>query len=125
VGEGATETLQQATGTAKGPALAGAAALAAIAGGVLLARRGRRGKRRSLPSIGKQRRSIHMPGVALPHVAKPHLPHWSDGETTEVLRATAKALGAAAVEFSKAGYRAGELAAEVRRLREQAARNGD
>jgi hypothetical protein len=123
--EGATGTLHQVADKAKGPALAGGAALAAIAGGVALARNGRRSKGFSLPSMGKKRHGIHMPHVELPHVSLPHLPQRSDGDTADALRATAKALGAAAVEVGKAGYRAGELASEVRRIREQAARNGD
>jgi len=123
--EGATGTLHQVVDKAKGPALAGGAALAAVAGGVVLARNGRRSKGFSLPGIGRKRRGIHMPHVSVPHVSMPHLPHRSDGDTTEALRATAKALGVAAAEVGKAGYRAGELASEVRRVREQAARTGD
>ena len=127
--EGATGTLHQVVDKAKGPALAGGAAVAAIAGGVALARNGRGSKGFSLPGVGRRkRRGIHMPHVSMPHPSMPHLPHLphrSDGETTEALRATAKALGAAAVEVGKAGYRAGELASEVRRVREQAARKSD
>lgn len=123
VAEGATGTLQQVTDKVKGPALAGgAAALAAIAaGGVALARNGKRGKGRSLPSIGRKRSGIHMPQVSMPHL--PHRSH--DGETTDALRAAAKALGTAAVEVGKAGYKASELATEVRRAREQVARGDD
>jgi len=122
---GATGTLHQVADKAKAPALVGGAALAAIAGGVALARNGRRSKGSSLPLIGKKRRGLHLPHIELPHVSMPQLPDRSDGDTAGALRATAKALGAAAVEVGKAGYRAGELASEVRRVREQAARTGD
>lgn len=126
----ATGTLQQVAERAKGPALAGGAALAAVAGAVALARSGRSSHGLSLPTVRRKRRSkgiphVSMPHLSAPHVSMPHLPHRSNGETTEALRATAKALGAAAVEVGKAGYRAGELASEVRRVREQAARRDD
>jgi hypothetical protein len=131
--ESGTGTLTQVVDKVKGPALAGGAALAAVAGGVVLATRSG-GKRKgvSLPSIGKKRRGIQMPQVSMPHVPKPHVskPHLpnrsrSNGETTEALRATAKALGSAAVEIGKVGYKAGELVTEVRRVREQATRKSD
>src|SRR5690348_11506385 len=73
-GDGATETLHQVADKSKGPALVGGAALAAIAGGVALARNNRRGSKGiSLPSIGKRRRGLHMPHIELPHVSMPHL----------------------------------------------------
>lgn len=123
--EETTGTLHQVVDKAKGPALAGGAALAALAGGVVLVRNGRGSKGLSLPSVGRKRHGVHMPHVSMPHVPKPQLPHRSNGETGDALRATAKALTATAVEVGKAGYRAGELAAEVRRVREQAARKND
>jgi hypothetical protein len=112
--------LHRVAGKAKRPALAGGAALAAIAGGVALAKNGRRSKGFALPSLKRKRSGLH-----LPHVSMPHLPHRSDEQTTDVLRATAKALGSAAVEIGKTGYRVGELAADVRRVREQAAHRDD
>lgn len=121
----ATGMLHQVADKGKRPALIGGAALAAIAGGVALARNGKRGKGLSLPSLGKKRRGLQLPHVAKPHVSMPHLPHRSNGETTEALRATAKALGATAVEIGKIGFKAGELASEVRRAREQVARKDD
>jgi hypothetical protein len=122
--EGATGTVHQIVDKAK-PVLAGGAALAAVAGGVALARNGRGSKSFSLPSVGRKRRGAQLPHVNLPHVSLPHLPHRSDGERTDGLRATAKALGTVAVEVGKAGYRAGELASEVRRVREQVAHKDD
>jgi hypothetical protein len=75
---------------AKTPMIAGGAALAGLAGGAALARNGSRGSGLSLP--------------------KP-----SFGGGTSV----AKALGTAAKEIGKAGYKAGELANEVRKVREE------
>jgi hypothetical protein len=124
VAQGTAGTLHQVIDKAKGPALGGAA-LAAIAGGVALARHSRRSSGLSLPGMGRKHRGIHMPNVSMPHLSLPHLPQRSGGDTTKTLGATTKALGAAAVEVGKAGYRVGELAAEVRRMREQAARKGD
>lgn len=89
----------QEIASAKGPALVGgAAALAGLAGAIALAINGR-GKRRSLPDAIKKRRRK---------------------ATRKALGATTKALGKTTVAVGKAGYRAGELAAEVRRVREQA-----
>jgi hypothetical protein len=72
------------------PLIAGGAALAGLAGGAALARNGSKKSRLSLP--------------------RPSL-----GGTQTV----AKALGSAAKELGKAGFKAGELAAEVRKVREQ------
>jgi hypothetical protein len=117
--ERTTGTLHQIADKAKGPALVGGAAAAAIAGGIAVARNG--GKMKGgLPSIGKKRRRISMPHVSLPHLSMPHLPKASDGDAKDALKATAKALGDAAVEVGKVGYRVGELTSEVRRVREQA-----
>ena len=85
--------------SAKGPALVGgAAALAGLAGAVVLAVNGR-GKNRPLPDVIKKRRRK---------------------ATRKALGATTKALGRTTVAVGKAGYRVGELTAEVRRVREQA-----
>jgi len=118
--EAADRTAKDSSGTAKrvaGPAIAGAAAIAATAGAVAIARNGsRKGKGVSLPFIGGKRGRLAMPRVSLPHLHRP-----SDDDSKGALRATAKALGGTAVEIGKAGYRVGELTAEVRRVREQAA----
>ena len=89
-------TLSNVVSKAKTPLVAGGAALAGLAGGVALARNGARGKWLGLPR-----------GMSLP---KPKL-----GSTEPV----SKALGNAAKEFGKAGVKAGELATEVRKTREQ------
>jgi hypothetical protein len=89
--EGAPHTGRHVARTA----LAGGAAVAAVVGGVAIARGGsRKRKRPALPSMG-------------------------------ALRATAKALGGAAVEIGKVSYRVGELTSEIRRVREQASQKGD
>lgn len=112
----------------RGPAIAGGAVLAAIAaGGIAISRNGH-GKGRVLPGIGKKRRGISMPKVSRPKLSTPDLPKPNfkkltvgGGESTgKALKATAKALNDTAVEVGKAGYRVGELASEVRRVREQA-----
>jgi hypothetical protein len=115
-------TLHQIVDKAKVPALAGGAAVAAVVGGVVLARNGR-ARKSSIPLIGKKRGGVSLPHVSMPHVSMPHLPKPSDGDTKDALKATAKALGGAAVEVGKAGYRMGELASEVRRVREQASKD--
>jgi hypothetical protein len=75
---------------AKTPMIAGGAALAGLAGGAALARNGSRGSGLSLPK-----------------------PSFGGGA------GVAKALGTAAKEIGKAGYKAGELANEVRKVREE------
>jgi hypothetical protein len=122
-----SSTLQQVAQKAKSPAIAGgaaAAAAAAIAGGVAIARNGaKKGKGPSLPGLGRRARGrISMPHISAPHISRPHLPKPANGETKDALRAAAKALGGVAVEVGKTGYRVGELATEVRRVREQASR---
>ena len=105
---GPVEAVSHAASKAKGPAIAAGAAVAAaaVAGGVAIARHNGRGKKRG---------GLSMPDVSLPKLHKP------SGDTTrDALKATAKALGGAAVEVGKAGYRVGELTSEVRRVREQA-----
>jgi len=83
----------------KGPALVGGvAAFAGVAGAVAFAFNGR-GKSRSLPDAIKKRRRK---------------------AARKALGTTTKALGKTTVAVGKAGYRVGELAAEVRRVREQA-----
>ena len=100
VGNGARSTggaLLRAAGKAKVPLIAGGAALAGLAGGAALAQRNQRGKK----VLG-----VPVPrGVSMPRVR--------NGGST------AKALGDAAKEVGKAGYRVGELTAEVRQVREQ------
>jgi hypothetical protein len=100
VGYGARSTggaLLRAAGKAKVPLIAGGAALAGLAGGAALAQRNQRGKK----VLG-----VPVPrGVSMPRVR--------NGGST------AKALGDAAKEVGKAGYRVGELTAEVRQVREQ------
>jgi hypothetical protein len=100
VGNGARSTvgaLLRAAGKAKVPLMAGGAALAGLAGGAALAQRNQRGKK----VLG-----VPVPrGVSMPRVR--------NGGST------AKALGDAAIEVGKAGYRVGELTAEVRKVREQ------
>lgn len=114
---------ERSTKRAAGPALAGGAAIAAVAGGIAIARNARNGSRKgkgvSLPFVGGKRRRIAMPRVSLPHLSKP------DDDSKGALRATAKAFGGTAVEIGKAGYRVGELTSEIRRVREQAAHKGN
>lgn len=74
------------------PVLAGGAAAAGLAGGIAI---GRNHRGRKFPKLGG-----------------------GDG-AAKALGATSKALGKTAVEMSKAGYRIGELTAEVRRVRER------
>lgn len=103
------ETVANAASKAKTPLIAGGAALAGLAGGAMLARNGA-GK-----SIGRSRgRSLSMPNLPKPNLSKPSLPK-AAGSGVGV----AKALGTAAKEVGKAGFKAGELATEVRRVREQ------
>jgi hypothetical protein len=88
----AGSTISNVADKAKVPLVAGGAALAGLAGGAALAGRNRRGK----------------PAISIP---RPR-----NGGST------AKALGSAAKEIAKAGYRLGELTAEVRKTREQVAK---
>jgi hypothetical protein len=90
--------LGSAAQKAKGPALAGGAALAGLAGGLVIA--GRNGPRRVL--------GVPVPGTARPLV-KVKAPR----------RARGKDLLKAAGEVGSAGRHVGELASEVRRVREQ------
>jgi len=101
--------LGEVASKAKVPMIAGGVALAGLTG-VALSRNGR-GKS-ALPGIGKKRTPVAMPSISMPKVSRP---------TRKALGATAKAFGDVAVEVGKAGYRVGELASEVRRVREQAA----
>jgi hypothetical protein len=96
--------------------------LAGLVGAVALSLNGR-GKGLSLPGVGKKRSRLAPPSIPMPHVSKPALPKLkgdSGKATRKALGTTTKALGRTAMEIGKAGYRAGELAAEVRRVREQA-----
>jgi hypothetical protein len=92
--------------------VAGGVALAGLAaGGLALARNGKKSK------------GFPMPKVSAPSLPKPNLSKVRGGNgkaTRKALGKTAKALGDAAVEVGKAGYRVGELTNEVRRVREQA-----
>ena len=93
------DTATKVPDKAKMPLVAGGAALAGLAGGVALAARNRSGSsvlRKPLPG-----------GFSMP---RPR-----NGAST------VKALGSAAKEVAKAGYRVGELTAEVRKTREQIA----
>jgi hypothetical protein len=83
---------------AKGPALAGGAALAGLAGGLVIA--GRSGPRRVL--------GVPVPGTRR-HLVKVTAPR----------RARSKDLLKAAGQVGSAGRQVGELATEVRRVREQ------
>jgi hypothetical protein len=85
---------------AKGPAMAGGAALAGLAGGLVLATRG--GRRRVL--------GVPMPGTRRPLV-KVKVPRRT--------RVPGKGLLKAAGEVGSAGRQVGELASEVRLVREQ------
>jgi hypothetical protein len=88
----------QAVSKAKTPLLAGGTALAGLAAGAAL--RGRAGNGSKLMK--------RLPGTGgLP------MPRLGNGGST------VKALGTAAKEIGKAGYRVGELTAEVRKVREQ------
>jgi hypothetical protein len=112
----------------KAPAamIAGGVALAGLAaGGLALARNGQI-KGHSLPGVGKKRRGMHMPKVSMPKLPTPDASKLKvDGKTTrKVLGTSAKAFGDMAVEIGKAGYRVGELTSEVRRVREQASKEG-
>jgi hypothetical protein len=100
------ETVANAASKAKTPLIAGGAALAGLAGGAMLARNGA-GK-----SIGRSRGGGM--SLSMPSLPKPSLPK-AAGSGAGV----AKALGTAAKEVGKAGFKAGELATEVRRVREQ------
>jgi len=93
---GSQSTLTKVVSKAKGPMIAGGAALAGLAGGAALARNGSR--------------KGFMRGVSLPSLPKPS---FGDGESVS------KALGSAAKGLGKAGLAAGELATEVRKAREE------
>ena len=82
-------TLAKVASKAKAPLIAGGAALAGLAGGAALATRN-----------GSRRKGLSLPKLG------------GNGSLT-------KALGTAAKEIGKAGYRAGELTSEVRKVREQ------
>jgi hypothetical protein len=85
----------------KGPALAGGAALAGLAGGIAIAGRGKRRHVLGIPVPGSRKPLIH---VKVPRArAKLHRKHF------------VKAAG----EVGAAGRQAGELAHEVRLVREQ------
>jgi hypothetical protein len=79
---------------AKTPAIAGGAALAGVAAGAVVARRGK--------SSG-----------LMSKLPKPRMPGSNPS--------TAKALGSAASEIAKTGYKVGQLSSEVRRVREAVA----
>jgi hypothetical protein len=88
--------VSHAASRAKIPLVAGGAALAGLAGGAALASRNQ-GSRKIL-------------GLPVPNGSLPRLGNGGS---------TAKALGTAAKEIGKAGFKVGELTAEVRKTREQ------
>jgi hypothetical protein len=94
-----SNTVSNVADKAKMPLMAGGAALAGLAGGAALA--------------GRNRRSRTVLGMPVPSGLS--MPRPRNGGST------AKALGSAAKEVAKAGYRFGELTAEVRKTREQIA----
>jgi hypothetical protein len=94
-----TPPLQEAMSKAKVPAIAGGAVLAGLAGAVAIARNGRGDS--LLSNFSRRRRSK---------------------ATRKALGVTAKAFSDTAVQVGKAGYRLGELSAEIRRVREQASK---
>jgi hypothetical protein len=103
----AGDTLGSVARKAKGPALAGGAALAGLAGGIALAGRPRR------------RRVLGMP---LPGTRKPLI------KLTAPRRArlldSSKDLAKAANDVGTAGRQVGELVSEVRRVRREVERSG-
>jgi len=100
----AGQAVGTAAGKAKGPALAGGAALAGLVGGVTLASRG--GRRRVL-------------GVPVPGTKRPLI------SVKRPTRAnTSRDLMKAAGHMGNVGRQMGELAAEVRLAREQMGGNG-
>jgi hypothetical protein len=101
------ETVANAASKAKTPLIAGGAALAGLAGGAVLARNGA-----TKGSLGRSRG--RGPNLSMPNLPKPSLPKVGTDSAS-----VAKALGTAAKEVGKAGFKAGELATEVRRVREQ------
>jgi hypothetical protein len=102
VGKGArstASTVSTAADKARVPLMAGGAAVAGLVGGAALAGRNRRGRK--------------VLGMPVPRGLS--MPRPRNGGST------AKALGSAAKEVAKAGYRFGELTTEVRKTREQIA----
>jgi hypothetical protein len=91
------QAVSSAASKAKTPLIAGGAALAGLAGGIAIARNGRRRK---------------VLGVSVPEVR-------TGRGTKKALDGAAKAFGDAATEFGKAGSRVAELTSEVQRIRER------
>src|SRR5919108_2228385 len=90
------DAVTRAVGKAKVPLAAGGAAIAGLAGGVVLGRNSRSKKVMGVPVPD---------GLGLPRRKRP--------------ASTAKALGGAAKEVGKAGFALGELTTEVRKAREE------
>jgi hypothetical protein len=90
-----TSVISSAASKAKGPLIAGGAALAGLAGGLVLANRNSKSRGPSLPRLG------------------------NGGSTAKALGSVAAEIGKAGVEIGKAGYRLGEFTTEVRKIREQ------
>ena len=94
---GVAPTVSSTASKVKTPVIAGGAALAGLAGGIAVARNGRRKK---------------VLGVPVPRVGPPNR------ATKKALDNAAKAFGGAASELGKTGSRVAELTSEVRRIRE-------
>jgi hypothetical protein len=86
-------TLSKVTEKAKGPAIAGGAALVGLAGGMAL----KNGKRNGRSGMPRPKLNLSMP--------KPK-------------GSTVKIVGGAAKEIAKGGYKIGQLTSEVRKVRE-------
>jgi hypothetical protein len=99
-GESAGSVLGGAAQRAKGPAMAGGAALAGLAGGIVLATRGSRRKVLGVP----------VPGTRRPLI-KVNSPRRAKVQGKDLLKA--------AGEVGSAGRQVGELASEVRLVRER------
>ncbi len=93
---GVRKTVSAVASKAKTPLVAGGAALMGLAGGVAISRNG----------SGKKLLGIRMPQIG------------GGGSTKKAMEGATKAFGTAAKELGKAGYQAGQLTSEVRRVRE-------
>ena len=91
------KTVSAVASKAKTPLVAGGAALVGLAGGVAISRNG----------SGKKLLGVRMPQIG------------GGGSTKKAMEGATKALGTAAKELGKAGYQAGQLTSEVRRVRER------
>jgi hypothetical protein len=91
------KTVSAVASKAKTPLVAGGAALVGLAGGVAISRNG----------SGKKLLGMRMPQIG------------GGDSTKKAMEGAAKAFGTAAKEIGKAGYQAGQLTSEVRRVRER------